>query len=175
MKDSQYVPFALRSCATEDENEVVDGHIYDFLQCDAMLVSCFFEVSHVFEAPFRNLGGENFLIEGFIGLCRVFPVDPERSIDRNKAVFGQNAGRHLRDAIGDIDRRDLEQIDDEYRVIEPILGVGPSLGRGQIDLYRIGNIGVVVISAFLLDRLEHVDVVVGRLKLQLWKMRREIV
>jgi hypothetical protein len=48
-KDGQWVPFALRSCVTEDENEVVDGHIYDFLQSDAMLVCSFFEVSHVFK------------------------------------------------------------------------------------------------------------------------------
>ena len=73
------------------------------------------------------------------------------------------------------DWRDLEQIDDENHVIEPILRVGPSLGRGQIDLDRIGDIGVALIRALLLDRLEHIDVVVRRLKLQFWEMWREIV
>lgn len=55
-----------------------------------MLVRSFFEISHVLEAPFINLCSENFFIEGFIGLCRVFPINFERSIYGNKALFGQN-------------------------------------------------------------------------------------
>jgi hypothetical protein len=50
----------------------------------------------------------------------------------------------LRDAVGDADRRDLEQIDDKDRVVELILRVG----RGQIDLHWIGDISVALIGAF---------------------------
>ena len=96
------------SCAPENNNEVVDRHVYDPLQSDTMLVGSFFEISHVFKAPFRNLGGENFAIEGLVGRCRLFSIDFKWSIDSNKAVFGQNPGRHLCESVGDSDRRDLE-------------------------------------------------------------------
>jgi hypothetical protein len=77
----------------------------------------------------------------------------------------------LRDAVGDADRRDLEQIDDKDRVVELILRVG----RGQIDLHWIGDISVALIGALLLDRHKQIHVITGGLKPQFREMRCEII
>src|SRR5262245_65575155 len=38
-KDCPVLPSAFRLCAAKDEDEVVDGHIYTFLHCDAIFFS----------------------------------------------------------------------------------------------------------------------------------------
>src|SRR5208337_1438027 len=159
------VPSSFLSGATEHENKVVRRHVQYLLQRNAMCVGGPFEILHVLQAPLGNLGGEDFLIEGLIRLRRIFSVDLERSIDCHEAVFRKHARGDLRYAVGDSNWRDLEQVDDENHVIEPILRVGPRRGRGEIDLDRIVDIDVLVIRALLLDCFEHLDVIIGRLKL----------
>jgi len=66
----------------------------------------------------------------------VFLVDLNGHRSQQSRLWLERGG-HLRDAVGDTNRRDLEQIHDEYNVIEPILGIRP--GSGAVKSIFIGS------------------------------------
>lgn len=69
----------------------------------------------------------------------------------------------------------MKQIDGEDEIVAMRRGVRPGLRLGEVDVDGVPDIGIGALGLHFPDRLEQVFVVIGGLKPDVRKMRREIV
>ena len=140
-----------------------------------MFVCSRFNIPDILQSPIRSIRSAQLSIESLVGWRRVIPIDIERPVNRQEAGFIQDPRGDLRNAFHNSDGRDMKQIDCEDNIVAICLGVRPSLRLGEVYVDGVPDIGIGVLGLHLPDRLEHTFIVIGGLKPDVRKMRRERV
>lgn len=167
---------AFPSSAAEHQREVIGRHVDDFLQFQAVVGGGFFQVGDVLQTPFRHLVRRQRGVEFLVRCGGKAALDFERSVNQQNAVRAEQMGRAFHHAVGDRNRRDLENVDAKNSVEAAfVAGVEPSVRVGQIQMHRVGNVVVAVVGGQLADVVEHFLVLVARVEVQMVEMRREKV